>query len=33
LREKIAKGIASLKKGNVLDGDKFFDELMELANG
>ncbi|MES9856492.1 MAG: type II toxin-antitoxin system Phd/YefM family antitoxin [Sedimenticola sp.] len=32
LREKIAKGIDSLKKGETVDGDKVFDELMELAN-
>ena len=33
LRDKIAKGVDSLERGNVLDGDKVFDELMELANG
>jgi prevent-host-death family protein len=33
LREKIAMGMDSLKKGEVLDSDKVFDELMELANG
>ncbi|PCI65115.1 MAG: prevent-host-death family protein [Gammaproteobacteria bacterium] len=33
LCEKIAKGINSLEKGDLLDGDKVFDELMELANG
>ena len=33
LREKIAQGMNSLKYGDLLDGDKDFDELMELANG
>lgn len=33
LKEKIAKGMESLKNGDLHKGDKVFDELMGLANG
>lgn len=33
LKDKIAKGMDSLKNGDLLEGDDAFNEVMDLANG